>query len=372
MADQGQSPPITTAPKRSTDHPATMAMPHSHPHLHGSESCKNSPNVPRRHDPHHSHLPHHAAAALLLLESGSQSAKSSPLPNRRLDKLQGVIRDQRSTPIAGRRAHEGELEAFDSPLVSRRFLAQQQPCECGARGGGGGVGGSGQVAPPSAKRRATSECMCSSGTGSDQHQQQQQMMRKRVDSDCGSSACLRKNVVRHNFGLAAGGVSSSCENSPVPVRRQLGGGGGCGGVPGSPAKSVLGEPGVFSSPIHRPYGGHHHHGGFHGGLPASPAKSVLGEPGVFSSPARSVVCSPPGAAGEARGGDAVEDMDLGSGAASDVLAAGDQTIVSGWLKFRDNKKTGCLEALLLRWNVVQEFDGVCWFFAYPDSVLMST
>uniref|UniRef100_A0A182MY41 Uncharacterized protein n=1 Tax=Anopheles dirus TaxID=7168 RepID=A0A182MY41_9DIPT len=321
MADQGQSPPITSAPKRSSDHPAALGMPLSHPHLHGSESCKSSPNVPRRHDPHHSsHLPHHAAA-LLLLESGSQSAKSSPLPNRRLDKLQGVIRDQRSTPLTGRRAHEADVlvESFDSPLVSRRFLAlQQQPCECG------------QGAPPSAKRRATSECMCGPGS-------EQQPMRKRVDSDCGSGTCLRKNVVRHNFGLAAGGGGgaggvSSCENSPVPVRRPF-------GVPGSPAKSVLGEPGVFSSPIHRPYGGHHHHGAFHG-LPASPAKSVLGEPGVFSSPARSVVCSPPG---EPRGGETAEESDAGGGAsggggpASDVLA-GDQTIVSGWLKFRDNKK----------------------------------
>uniref|UniRef100_A0A182PLC0 Uncharacterized protein n=1 Tax=Anopheles epiroticus TaxID=199890 RepID=A0A182PLC0_9DIPT len=329
MADQGQCPPITSAPKRSTDHPQTsVGMPAPLHHLHGSESCKNSPNVPRRHaDPAH-HLPHHAAG-LLLLESGSQSAKSSPLPNRRLDKLQGVIRDQRSTPIAGRRATEDcEMEAFDSPLVSRRFLQQQQPCEC-VRG----------AAAPPAKRRAASECAC--GTGAES-----QVMRKRVDSDCGSassSSCLRKNVVRHNFGLASGGGLSSCENSPLPVRRQFGAAGGGGpAFPVSPAKSVLGEPGVFSSPIHRPY----HHAvaaGFHGPAGGSPAKSVLGEPGVFSSPARSVVCSPPGN-GEPRSvgggvGEGIEDMDIGVGGsgAGDVLA-GDQTIVSGWLKFRDNKK----------------------------------
>lgn len=172
-------------------------------------------------------------------------------------------------------------------------------------------------------------------------------MRKRVDSDCGStsSSCLRKNVVRHNFGLASGGGVSSCENSPVPVRRQFGAAVGQA-YPASPAKSVLGEPGVFSSPVHRPY---HHHAasgaGFHGPAGGSPAKSVLGEPGVFSSPARSIVCSPPGGeprgggGGVGAGGDGMEDTDQGVGVsgASDVLA-GDQTIVSGWLKFRDNKK----------------------------------
>uniref|UniRef100_A0A4Y0BIY0 Uncharacterized protein n=1 Tax=Anopheles funestus TaxID=62324 RepID=A0A4Y0BIY0_ANOFN len=339
MADQGQNPPITTAPKRSIDHPSTVGMP-SFQHLHGSESCKNSPNVPRRHDPAH-HLQHHATA-LLLHESGSQSAKSSPLPNRRLDKLQGVIRDQQSTPIAGRRVNEGEMEAFDSPLVSRRFLQQQQPCDCVC----------GPTAP-SAKRRAASECMCSSSsaTGGEPHLQ---AMRKRVDSDCGSSSssCLRKNLVRHNFGLASGGGSggiSSCENSPLSVRRKFGAAGGQA-FPVSPAKSVLGEPGVFSSPIHRPYA--HHHAAaasFHGPTGASPAKSVLGEPGAFSSPARSVVCSPssvePRGNGGVCGGDGMEDMDLGSGSASDMLAS-DQTIVSGWLKFRDNKKWK------IRWGVV--------------------
>uniref|UniRef100_A0A182LUM3 Uncharacterized protein n=1 Tax=Anopheles culicifacies TaxID=139723 RepID=A0A182LUM3_9DIPT len=322
MGDQGQHPPITSAPKRSIDHPSTIAM-STFQHLHGSESCKNSPNVPRRHDPAH-HLQHHSAA-LLLHESGSQSAKSSPLPNRRLDKLQGVIRDQQSTPIAGRRVNEGEMEAFESPLVSRRFLLQQQPCDC--------------VCGPTSlpvKRRTASECMCSTRLAAGG---EPQAMRKRVDSDCGStsSSCLRKNVVRHNFGLASGSVSS-CENSPLPVRRKFGAIGGQA-FPVSPAKSVLGEPGVFSSPIHRPYANHHAAAaGFHGPAGASPAKSVMGEPGAFSSPARSVVHSPSSV--EPRGNDGVdgvEDMDLGVGSASDMLAS-DQTIVSGWLKFRDNKK----------------------------------
>uniref|UniRef100_A0A182WFA7 Uncharacterized protein n=1 Tax=Anopheles minimus TaxID=112268 RepID=A0A182WFA7_9DIPT len=325
MGDQGQNPPITSAPKRSIDHPSAIGMP-TFQHLHGSESCKNSPNVPRRHDPAH-HLQHHSAA-LLILESGSQSAKSSPLPNRRLDKLQGVIRDQQSTPITVRRVNDGEMEAFESPLVSRRFLLQQQPCDC-----------AGGLTSFPVKRRAASECMCSSSLAAGG---EPQAMRKRVDSDCGStsSSCLRKNVVRHNFGLASGsGSVSSCENSPLPVRRKFAVAGGQA-YPVSPAKSVLGEPGVFSSPIHRPYANHHAAAasGFHGPAGASPAKSVMGEPGAFSSPARSMVRSPSSVEPRGHGGgDGMEDMDLGVGSASDVLAS-DQTIVSGWLKFRDNKK----------------------------------
>uniref|UniRef100_A0A182IVE4 Uncharacterized protein n=1 Tax=Anopheles atroparvus TaxID=41427 RepID=A0A182IVE4_ANOAO len=364
MADQNPTPPITSAPKRSSDHPSTISSlgmfsgvaPSPLPHLHGSESCKNSPNVPRRHD---HHLPHHAAA-LLLLESGSQSAQSSPLPNRRLDKLQGVIRDgQRSTPLVGRRGTDGgggeyELDrmTIDSPLISRRFLQQQQSCEC--------------MGATPAKRRAASECACSDP----QQLSQQQAMRKRVDSDC-SGACLRKNVVRHNFGLAsvAGGGVSSCESSPLPVRRKELPGQHAGAFPVSPAKSVLGEPGVFSSPIHRPGGSGmqpyaHHHAVTSFLATASPAKSVLGEPGVFSSPARSVICSPPGGSGGSGGGgggggvsgsvvcagEVLDETDACgggvsvSGAANDALA-NDQTIVSGWLKFRDSKKASTGEAV---------------------------
>lgn len=262
--------------------------------LHGSDSCKNSPNVPRRMEPHHHSL----------LESGSQSAQNSPLPNRRLDKLQGVIRDK-SSPLCGRRGALDEVDFSDSPIVSRKFN-QVHDCVCAQK--------------LRAVESSTTGCVHRIESECSKNSPMMAVMRKRGDSDC--SSCMRKNIIRNQFSASvmksecSGGVSSggsSCESTPLLRRKEP-------FPPGSPAKGVLGEPGVFSSPLHgKSSMDHANFGGF-----SSPAKSVLGEPGVFSSPARSV-CSPTG-----------EDM-VGDGA--DVLS-GDQTIVSGWLKFRDNKKVG--------------------------------
>jgi hypothetical protein len=201
----------------------------------GSESCRNSPQVPRKLESYHK----------ALLESGSQSAKSSPLPDRRLDKLQGVIRDKSSPSCQRRQFDLMDRNSFDSPIVSRKF---NQECVCTRNPG-----------------RHTVDCPCDSPI----------MMRRRVDSDC---SCSRAAM-----------YSSSAK--------------------------TLGEPGVFHSPIHKPFE-HISFAGFN-----SPAKSVLGEPGVFSSPARSVVSEQ---------NDDVASLDK----------IDDQTIVSGWLKFRDNKKVG--------------------------------
>ncbi|XP_055527888.1 uncharacterized protein LOC129720431 [Wyeomyia smithii] len=291
-----QQPPITTPPRRCNEHPALAAAV-----LLGSESCKNSPNVPRRLEGH-LQLHHHS-----LLEGGSQSAQSSPLPNRRLDKLQGVIRDK-SSPLCGRRGvHQEEIDFTDSPIVSRRFN-QVQDCVCAE------------------KLRATESftipCVHRIESEFPRNSTPPTMgMRKRVESDC---SCMRKNIIRNQFGtsLLKGETSgaSSCESTPLLRRKEP-------FSPGSPAKGVLGEPGIFSSPMHSsklPLD-HTNYGGF-----VSPAKSALGEPGVFSSPARSV-CS---ATGE----------EIGDG--GEMLLANDQTIVSGWLKFRDNKKWK------IRWGVV--------------------
>ncbi|XP_062564784.1 uncharacterized protein LOC134227381 [Armigeres subalbatus] len=298
MSDHQQ--PITTPPRRCNEHPALTAAAMLG-NLHGSESCKNSPLVPRRLEPHHHSL----------LESGSQSAQNSPLPNRRLDKLQGVIRDK-SSPMCGRRGVPDEVDFSDSPIVSRKFN-QVHECVCAQQKLRATVDGSGCVHRIESEFSKNSPMMA--------------VMRKRGDSDC--SSCMRKNIIRNQFSASVmksecGGMSSaggsSCESTPLLRRKEP--------FPyGSPAKGVLGEPGVFSSPVHgkSPMD---HHAPF-GGL-SSPAKSVLGEPGVFSSPARSV-CSPTGE-------DAASD-------GADVLA-NDQTIVSGWLKFRDNKKWK------IRWGVV--------------------
>ncbi|XP_058464094.1 uncharacterized protein LOC131438235 isoform X2 [Malaya genurostris] len=299
MSDPQQTP-ITTPPRRCNEHPA-LAAAALLGNLHGSESCKNSPNAPRRLDAHHHSL----------FEGGSQSAQNSPLPNRRLDKLQGVIRDK-SSPRCGRRGVPDDGDFTDSPIVSRRFN-QVQDCVCAQ------------------KLRATESfntpCVHRMESEFPKNTSSPMMaMRKRVESDC---SCMRKSIIRNQFSsgvikseCATGmgsGASSSCENTPLLRRKEP-------FPPGSPAKGILGEPGVFSSPMHTgklPLD-HTNYGGF-----ASPAKSALGEPGVFSSPARSV-CSPTG-------------EEIGDG--SEVLA-NDQTIVAGWLKFRDNKKWK------IRWGVV--------------------
>lgn len=301
MADQQQLP-ITTAPRRCNEHPALTAAAMLG-NLHGSESCKNSPIVPRRLEPHHHSL----------LESGSQSAQNSPLPNRRLDKLQGVIRDK-SSPLCGRRGAPDEVDFSDSPIVSRKFN-QVHDCVCAQK-------------LRASESSTTAGCVHRIESEFSKNAPMMAVMRKRGDSDC--SSCMRKNIIRNQFsasvmksecgGMMGSSGGSSCESTPLLRRKEP--------FPlGSPAKGVLGEPGVFSSPVHgKSSMDHSTFGGF-----SSPAKSVLGEPGVFSSPARSV-CSPTG--GEDPAGDG-----------ADVLA-NDQTIVSGWLKFRDNKKVS-----ELLWNI---------------------
>lgn len=283
--------PITTAPKRRIDHPALAAQ--FLMNLNTSESCKNTPNVVRKLEPHHR----------ALIESGSHSAAASPLPQRRLDKLQGMICDK-NTPLAIRRRLEGDDTIEPSPLVSRKFnqgfngtsatnttcshqspfpdrkLASMTTPRRHTEGSSSGSVGGGSIG-----RSQLTDAMDEQFMGS-----QSPSMRRRVDSDC---TCAIKYP-----GPASRGV----------MGRQM--------YPDSPAKSILGEPGVFNSPVHKMQK-------FNTGVgnaPGSPAKSVIGEPGVFASPAHSVISKY----------DDNEDSPL----------LKDQTIVSGWLKFRDNKKVG--------------------------------
>lgn len=296
-----ESLPITTPPRRRQDPihypPSTTQFVNA---MHSSESCKNTPNVTRKLEPFH-----HA-----LLDSGSQSAKSSPLPHRRLDKLEGCIRDKPS-PMALRRRPEADdmcSSSESSPAAFRKF-ANATGCAC-AHQDSPMLGRRPTVAnqhahlqhqhhlqeQPSPLRRFT-DCGCASGgTGVGSP-----MMRRRVESDCScASSVLRKQVKTE--------VSAECAytgSSPLMGRKN--------NVYSSPAKSVLGEPGCFSSPVHqRP----EQYTGF-----GSPAKSVLGEPGVFASPARSLCISP-----------------CDENAEAEIQMQPDQTVVSGWLKFRDNKR----------------------------------
>lgn len=272
-----ESLPITTPPRRRIDNPTNMDQLN-----HSSESCKNTPNIGRKMDLNHRHI----------LENGSQSAKSSPLPHRRLDKLEGVIRDKPPNNIM-RRSFDVEYEP--SPIISRKII--QQACSCEMK----------TSEMKNSRRNTDFSCTNRDETRSPA------MTRRRTDSDCG---CVGKKVKGCNC-LNDTMTKSDCQCPYTPVMKKR-------DLFGSPAKSVLGEPGVFSSPIHRPIGLTEQSSftGF-----GSPAKSVLGEPGIFASPARSVCLSPCG------------DDDDGE---NDNGLQSDQTVVSGWLKFRDNKRVSSM------------------------------
>lgn len=290
--------PITTPPRRRQDPihypPSTTQFVNA---MHSSESCKNTPNIIRKLEPFH-----HA-----LLDSGSQSAKSSPLPHRRLDKLEGCIRDKPS-PMALRRraeADDGCSSSESSPATFRKF-ATGTGCAC-AHQDSPMLGRRPTVAnqhqhhlqeQPSPLRRFTD---CGGGTGANAP-----MMRRRVESDCSCTTSVSRKPVKSEVST----VGPQAGSSPLMGRKN--------NVYSSPAKSVLGEPGCFSSPVHqRP----EQYAGF-----GSPAKSVLGEPGVFASPARSLCISP-----------------CDENAEAEVQMQPDQTVVSGWLKFRDNKRVSLFE-----------------------------
>ncbi|XP_063708816.1 uncharacterized protein LOC134837375 [Culicoides brevitarsis] len=267
--------PITTAPKRRPmDNPAIAAQ--MLMNLNTSESCKNTPAVARKLDAHHR----------ALLESGSQSAANSPLPQRRLDKLQGIICDK-ATPLAIRKRLELEGDVEPSPIVSRKYLNYNVVDNAYAAGPRNSLG--------SATIRRNTDCEGSPMS-----------MRRRVDSDC---TCAKKFA-----------ECGSNHKQISTLRRQK------TDFYGSPVKSVLGEPGVFSSPMHKPNAMTASFG--------SPAKSMMGEPGVFASPAHSVSSH------------AYNEKIAGEGDDEDSMLLQDQTIVSGWLKFRDNKKWK------IRWGVV--------------------
>ena len=302
--------PITTPPRRRLDqHPG---LPHVFKNItsSSSSSCKNTPNVTRKLDPYHQ----------ALIDSGSQSAKSSPLPHRRLDKLEGVIRDGNSIN-ARRKLDDYNMSSSDSsPAVYRKHIStsicnncnQESPLPSRRQ----------QQLHEAMQRRNTSDCNCTNVVCSHSNQEFSNSpltMRRRVDSDCGGCSS-RNSVTKSNFSksnncccdVANMSKSSecSCKFSPQMHRKN---------VFSSPAKSVLGEPGCFNSPLHTV--SRFNEPQSSANFCNSPAKSVIGEPGVFASPARSLCMSP-----------CDENLD------AEVPLQPDQTVVSGWLKFRDNKR----------------------------------
>lgn len=294
---------ITTPPRRRVDHHhhhnhhLLSARPQHH-HTHhqpqhkssGGDSCKNTPNLSRKIDAYHQNA---------LFDGGSQSAKSSPLPHRRLDKLEGCIRDKPS-PLSLRR----RLESLDDTAHSTR-----SGCSCRGSDGGGDL-------EPQFRRNTTTTTTagCDGRSSLVDTFRDSPLMRRRLDSDCGCA--VRPGPE---------------QQSPQVLRRHV----------------VMGEPGCFSSPVHQPRSHNNDSAtGFVDGPMKLATKCVLGEPGVFASPARSI-SSVVSTIGDS---DMCTDLESLADDSTDGLVqqTPDQTVVSGWLKFRDNKRVRQIQFSKLR------------------------
>lgn len=260
---------------------------------------------------------HHA-----LLESGCQSAKSSPLPHRRLDKLEGVIRDK---PIGVaissiRRNHESDdnssscesspafLRKAAATIEHHRFISNHQESPMPYRKQTTQPTNDQQQMCNTLSRKKSDFLSMSIKIENGADNLGTPIMRRRVESDC---SCTRKPVYES---------SNDCVCSPQ-IRRKF-----AVNRLASPTKSVLGEPGCFSSPIHQRSHEPMKNFTLSSSIINSPAKSVLGEPGVFASPARSVNLNT-----------FAKTDDLDNADVPSTIQT-DQTVVSGWLKFRDNKR----------------------------------
>lgn len=268
-----------------------------------SESCKNTPFVVRKLDAHQ--------RTFRLHTGGTQSAQSSPLPHRRLDKLEGVIRDKPGNNCLGdalihfRDSNAGEVQNTNSPLISRKFFMDQ--AQQRNYNGPSGTTTSSSVkkrmgaffSSPIASRknveaRANDEievCCQSQMAGSPLR------YRRRVDSE---TTTTRQSSSFGNNNMTKSDYSAS-DMSLMPMRR---------------------DNFLFD-------GGH------------SPVRSVLGEPGVFASPTRSIASvggQQQKDKGDQRKKAAVEKDGAGVEGPMTIGSEPDQSIVSGWLKFRDNKR----------------------------------
>lgn len=240
-----------------------------------SGDYKSFPKKARKLEPHH-----HA-----LLESGCQSAKSSPLPHRRLDKLEGVIRESPKCSTCRPFAISMESKSYDSPIFLSKGLNngsigfeprminnhQESPMPCR------------KSLTTDSRRfkhgRISSDCSYNSAQTYFEEDMVASVMRRRVGSDCSA-----KSVYRELDIVCSPQLHRKC-SQPV---------------------SVLGEPGCFSSPIHQT-----------NTVNGSSARTALSDSAAFVH-------------------NNVEDEN-GSGFLNRELEP-DRNIISGWLKFRDNKR----------------------------------
>lgn len=284
------------------------------------ESCKNTPFVGRKFDAHHRTFRLHNGC-------GTQSAQSSPLPHRRLDKLEGVIRDKPTASSNGIRFPDA---VENSPLlVSSKFFTDQPPtCNCPpgtSSSSASASGGSGVFCTPIMSRRNAPHPCQTDVT----HLSTPLRYRRRVESDASRQATsssgpglllVGNNMTKSDY--------SASDMSLMPLRRTM----------------------DFLS--------HNNGSGGGGGGSASPVRGVLGEPGVFASPARSIAHLV-GGQGNCRKVEKEQETGVLGPSIMTTNGEADQSIVSGWLKFRDNKRV----------RVVIE--GCKFNFPQSTSVLMS-
>lgn len=336
--------PITTPPRRRNDLLAHVQQAFNHVVMSSSGpsvTTSVNPNdsvthriMPRKLEPFH-----HA-----LLESGCHSAKSSPLPHRRLDKLEGVIREKPASPhhyvSAPRHAFDspvGDIDSTDSsPAMlrkhpnnggnqfERRFINSHQESPMPYRKSlpqqrlhhhqhSVDV----PIVPPH-RQSQTHYCDDRHGDCSQSDSGASMttpIMRRRVDSDCGN--CSRKPALYPKSSEIGGGHqrSASISKNDSPCSPQL---------PrkyASPTRSVLGEPGCFNSPIHQRSD---KNGSIQYNAFANPAKFMMSESALFTG----------------HTDDIPTDV-------TDTPLQPDQNIVSGWLKFRDNKRVRELFSIFL-------------------------
>lgn len=228
-----------------------------------SSAIDASPSFPSRNGTIRKLEPYHHA----LLESGCQSAKSSPLPHRRLDKLVGVIRDgQVVSPLSG---------CMTSKVMDHRFINNHQES-------------------PMPYRRQ------SHTTKSSFHFHHND---NGGDNDMSSDA--------HSYGSNG----SPMDMSTLSRHHR-----------GTFRAAAVKSANFFN---HHEDVNHHHQQQQHVANFASPIKNRLGEPGVFASPARSICSSRINSS-------SIDDINYDDEIA--IQPHADQSIVSGWLKFRDNKR----------------------------------
>lgn len=280
--------PITTPPSRRDAHLA---------YSNNIDVDKSASNFSRtlRLEPHHHSI----------IESGSQSAKSSPLPHRRLDKLEGVIRDKATAPapcmtritdtltdaIASCDTSPVSLRkhvSSGSATIERRFLSNHQESPMPFRKSMTTTVNESKVYY--GHRSATDYINAAISHNSNAKNIYQSenieitpMMRRRVESDCS-----RSRKPNYTAKEAESSAKWDCVCTPQLNRKFA-----------SPIRNVLGEPGCFSSPIHQ-----------------QRSNEQISKCSAFRKPT------------------SIED-DLN---VPDMPLQPDQNIVSGWLKFRDNKR----------------------------------